>query len=98
MIPRVWRLRPTTKGRWRRSSAIKATSAVSSATSDPAAPMAIPTVAFAIAGASLTPSPTIAIRDFSLSSRMTVTLSSGIRSPRASSMPTSVAMALATFT
>lgn len=38
-----------------RSSAISATSAVSSATSEPAAPIAIPTVVFAIAGASHLP-------------------------------------------
>ncbi|MEX5323025.1 hypothetical protein WCE04_27265, partial [Pseudomonas shirazica] len=40
---------PDPKGSWRRSSAISATSAVSSATSEPAAPMAMPTVAWAIA-------------------------------------------------
>ena len=50
-----------------RSSAIRATSAVSRATSDPAAPIAMPTVALAIAGASFTPSPTIATRSSSSS-------------------------------
>ena len=57
---RVLRLRPTANGRCDRLSAMSATSAVSRATSDPAAPMAIPTVAVAIAGASFTPSPTMA--------------------------------------
>lgn len=40
-------LSPTANGRWARSSAISATSAVSSATSEPAAPMATPTLALA---------------------------------------------------
>ena len=48
-------------GRWRRSSPMRATSAVSMATSLPIAPIAIPTSAVARAGASLTPSPTIAV-------------------------------------
>ena len=47
-------------GRWRRSSPISATSAVSMATSVPIAPMAMPTSAVASAGASLMPSPTMA--------------------------------------
>mmetsp|Transcript_60030 Transcript_60030/g.142093 ORF Transcript_60030/g.142093 Transcript_60030/m.142093 type:complete len:339 (-) Transcript_60030:260-1276(-) len=94
----VLRDRPTANGSCARSSAISATSAVSSATSEPAAPMAMPTVALAMAGASLTPSPTIAtfpcsVRSFLISS----TFCSGIRSPRASVRPTVWATASATF-
>jgi hypothetical protein len=44
-----------------RSSLISAMSQVSNATVEPAAPIAMPTSARAIAGASLTPSPTIAM-------------------------------------
>ena len=59
--------------------------------------MAMPTVALAIAGASLTPSPTIATFVSSRSLRIASTLSSGIKSPQASSSPTSRATASATF-
>src|SRR3546814_6648028 len=57
----------------------RSTSAVSSATSDPAAPIAMPTVAFAIAGASLTPSPTIATGISSRSEEHTSELQSLMR-------------------
>ena len=48
----------------------------------------MPTVALAIAGASLTPSPTIATSPEWRSAWMAATLSSGSRSPRTRSMPT----------
>ena len=66
---------------------MSATSAVSSATSEPAAPIAIPTVALAIAGASLTPSPTIATGISARSFLIASTFCSGIRSPQASLSP-----------
>mmetsp|Transcript_8470 Transcript_8470/g.30572 ORF Transcript_8470/g.30572 Transcript_8470/m.30572 type:complete len:326 (-) Transcript_8470:1489-2466(-) len=60
------------------SSENKTTSAVSMAAGDPAAPMATPTSAAARAGASFTPSPTIATAPWSrLSSATASTLSSG---------------------
>src|SRR2546427_2951393 len=73
MTDLVCRLRPTAKGKCFRSSAINATSAVSRATSEPAAPIAIPTVEFAMAGASLTPSPTMATLVFFFRSRIALT-------------------------
>ena len=54
-------------------------------------------VALAIAGASLTPSPTMATLPSDRSFLIASTLSSGIRSPQASSSPTSFAIASATF-
>ena len=83
-------------GKWARSSAIRAASAVSRAMSDPVAPMAIPTVALAIAGASLTASPSMATFASARSSLIAATLSSGIKSPQASSSPTYFATAWAT--
>src|SRR5699024_9557202 len=56
----VLRARPMACGSFSRSSFIKAISAVSMATPVPAAPIATPISAVASAGASLTPSPTIA--------------------------------------
>ena len=61
----------------------------------PMAPIAIPTVAVAMAGASLTPSPTMATLVSARSFLIASTLSSGMRSPHASSMPTSLAIASA---
>ena len=55
MIRRARREWASTWGRWRRSSPISATSAVSMATSVPIAPIAMPMSAVASAGASLTP-------------------------------------------
>ena len=73
------------------------TSAVSKATSVPAPPMAMPTVALASAGASFTPSPTIAVGPYLRSRRSTATtLSSGSRSAMNSSTPTWAAMLAAT--
>ena len=60
MLRAAARLRRIAKGIFGSSSAISATSAVSSAASVPATPIAMPTLAVASAGASLTPSPTIA--------------------------------------
>jgi hypothetical protein len=57
----------------------------------------MPTVALAIAGASFTPSPTIATLSSPASFLIAATLSSGMRSPHASSIPTSLAIASATF-
>ncbi len=77
-----------------RSSFIRATSAVSIAVSLPMAPIAIPTLATANAGASFTPSPIIpTLPCLTIISRKRVTLSSGIMSPKASSMPASLAIA-----
>lgn len=56
-VRRAWRI---SQGTFERSSAISAMSAVSIAASLPAAPMAMPRVARAMAGASLTPSPIMA--------------------------------------
>ena len=61
MMRLVARLSRTANGTRPRSSLISAMSQVSNATVEPAAPIAMPTSARAIAGASLTPSPTIAI-------------------------------------
>ena len=67
---------------------MRATSAVSSATSVPAAPMATPTLAAARAGASLTPSPTISTGPyFCASSTIRSTFCSGFRSEATSSTP-----------
>ncbi len=92
------RVRPTAKGNARRSLAMSATSAVSRATSEPPAPIAIPTVALAMAGASFTPSPTIATRLFDLaSSAMAATFSSGSRSPRAARTLSLTVQSIVTF-
>ncbi len=73
-------------------------SAVSKATSLPAAPMAIPTVLFAIAGASFTPSPTIAtFFSVAFSFSMAATFCSGNKFPHASVMPICFAIASATL-
>ena len=53
--------------------------------------------ALAIAGASLTPSPTMATSCLDLSCRIDLTLSSGNKLPRASSIPTDFAMASLTL-
>ena len=87
------------RGRWRGrvatssgSERIRTTSAVSTATSVPA-PMAMPTSACASAGASLTPSPTIATRrPARWSSATRSALSPGRTSAMTSSMPSSAAM------
>ncbi len=85
----VRRLRSISVDTPRRSSLISATSAVSSAVSEPAAPIAKPIVARASAGASLTPSPTMPAAPWVfISSPMRVSLSSGSRSAATSSMPT----------
>jgi hypothetical protein len=60
MVRRVRRECSISHGTFDRSSDMRATSAVSIAASLPTAPIAIPNVARAIAGASLTPSPIIA--------------------------------------
>ena len=62
MVRKVLRLSLIRNGNLDKSSPIKVTSAVSKAISVPTTPMAIPTVATAKAGASLTPSPIIATR------------------------------------
>ena len=72
------------------------TSAASRATSVPA-PIAMPTFALVRAGASLMPSPTIAVRPWVISSRMTSSFPSGRTSATTSSTPTSDAMASAVF-
>ncbi len=96
MLRTVARLRRNVNGIRSSSSAISATSAVSSAASLPAAPIAIPTSARASAGASLTPSPTIATGPCALrSSSIAATLSSGSSSARTSSTPSSAAIASA---
>ncbi len=96
MMRRACWLRLTAKGSLLRSSAISATSAVSRAASVPAAPIAMPTVARARAGASLTPSPTMATASYRASiDSMAVTFCSGISSARISSTPTAAAMARA---
>ena len=65
-------------GTFDRSSRISAMSAVSMETSLPKTPMAIPTFALARAGASLTPSPTIAtLPYFSFRCEISSNLSSG---------------------
>ena len=74
---RAWRLMEIANGILRRLSLMSTTSAVSMATSVPAAPIAMPIVAVASAGASLTPSPTIATGPIVLNDLITLTLSSG---------------------
>jgi len=75
---------------------MRATSAVSRAVSVPAAPMAMPTLARASAGASFTPSPTMATWPYARSrSSTTRTLSSGINSPWKASTPACWAMSSA---
>ncbi len=75
-----------------RSSDIRTISAASIATSLPISPIAIPRVATAIEGASLTPSPTIAtyLKSLTISSTF-LTLSSGRREALKSSRPTAAA-------
>ncbi len=71
-----------------RLSAIKTTSAVSIAISVPATPIAIPTSAEAIAGASFTPSPTIArFLPFPIHAFTFTALSSGSSSAKTRSQP-----------
>ena len=90
-----WRITATVRREWAishgtfdRSSDIRATSAVSMAASLPAAPIAIPSVASAMAGASLTPSPTMATVPYrATSSSIAATLSAGSSSARTSSTP-----------
>ena len=76
------------RGRSRRSVPVSATSAEAIAASVPVAPMAMPTVAAASAGASLIPSPTMAQRPST-----NCALSSGRSSAWTSSIPTVVASA-----
>jgi len=96
-IARDARLIPTANGRRIRSSDISATSAASSATSVPLLPMAMPTVAAASAGASFTPSPTMAMAPcLAWSSRTSSILRSGISDACTSSTPTSRPTALPT--
>ncbi len=79
---RARRARRTAKGSAVRSSDMSTTSALSIAASLPAPPIAMPTVARASAGASLTPSPTMATAPcLSSSSPTTRTLSSGSSAP-----------------
>ncbi len=76
---------------------MSATSEDCSAASVPAAPMATPTRAAASAGASLMPSPTIAVRPAAPSSSSTArSLSSGSRPARTSSAPTAAPTEAAT--
>ena len=83
MIRRVCRLSATTNGSRDKSSAIRATSAVSRATSLPPAPMAIPTEAVVKAGASFTPSPTMATPPcLAINSRTAASFCSGNRPDR----------------
>ncbi|KAG1222170.1 hypothetical protein G6F68_020720 [Rhizopus microsporus] len=80
----------------RRSSSIRATSAVSMAVPVPAAPMAKPISARASAGASLMPSPTMPTWPSPPPRRsMVLRLSSGGWSPRASAIPPWAALAAA---
>ena len=97
IVRRARRLSPTANGSFDKSSAIKATSAASSATSVPVAPIAIPTVAVASAGASFTPSPTIATDPQVCINALTSTiLFSGSNSAFTSSIPSGLAITLAT--
>jgi Mg2+/Co2+ transporter CorC len=92
----VARLNRSAYGIFSSSSAISAMSAVSSAAALPATPIAMPTSAEASAGASLTPSPTMATGpNRRRSSSTTVTLSSGSSSARTSSTPSSSPMRVA---
>ena len=75
-------------------SCIKEISAVSNATSVPLTPIAIPTSACASAGASFTPSPTIATCPYCFcNSVIALILSSGSNSARISSTPSSLPIA-----
>ncbi|MCY1249391.1 hypothetical protein D9M72_629200 [compost metagenome] len=74
---------------------MSAMSAVSIATSVPMVPMAMPVSAVARAGASLTPSPTMAVGCRVWSVRMIAALSSGRRSAWTSVMPASLPRAVA---
>ena len=92
----VARLSRRKRGSAARSSSISATSAVSSAASVPAAPIAIPTSALARAGASFTPSPTIAtIRPSATLASTQASFSSGNSSACTLSIPASAAIAAA---
>ncbi|MNO84054.1 hypothetical protein D3C76_753840 [compost metagenome] len=83
----------------RRSSSIRATSAVSMAVSVPAAAMAKPISERARAGASLMPSPTMpTLCPLAYSASIACNLSLGNKSPLASSMPTWAAIAWAVWT
>ena len=89
--------RPIACGSLSRLSPISAMSAVSTATAEPAAPMATPMLAVASAGASFTPSPTIATTWPSRCSFATASsLSSGSSEAWTSSMPTVLATDSAT--
>ena len=77
IIPSVLRLSFMMYASFPRSSAISAISAVSRAVSEPATPMAMPIVAEAKAGASLTPSPTMAISPTFVNSSIILSFSSG---------------------
>ena len=93
----VLRLSRTKKGSWLRSSPIRTTSAVSMACAVPAPPMAMPTSARASAGASLTPSPTMATAPYcSARDSMAASLRSGSSPARTSSTPTCRPIAAAT--
>gem|GEM_PF-4019477 len=93
----VRRAAPIAWGRRSRLSPISATSAVSTATAEPAAPMATPMSAAARAGASFTPSPTIAtVCPPRCSSRTISSLSSGSSDALTSVMPVRAAIACAT--
>ena len=92
-VRREWSI---SQGSFARSSVMSAMSAVSIAASLPAAPIAMPRLARAMAGASLTPSPTMAtVPYFATSSSTALTLSSGSSSAWTSSMPTWRAIASA---
>ena len=84
------------RGMFSKRSPIRTTSAVSIATSVPAAPIARLRSEVASAGASFTPSPTIITRPSFFSSRMTRSLSSGSSSAWISSTPASSPMVFAT--
>ena len=78
MLTSVARPSRSANGSFERSSDISATSAVSSATSVPATPIAMPTSAAASAGASLMPSPTMATGPYAAAQRVNAsTLSRG---------------------
>lgn len=86
---RARRAKAMTAGMVERSSRVMTASAVSRARSDPARPIATPTVAAVMAGASLTPSPTtITLAPPASSSRTASTLSCGSSPARTSVMPT----------
>ena len=76
------------------SSVVSTTSAVSANTAAPRTPSAMPTVAVASAGASLTPSPTmVTTRWRSMTDRSSATFRSGSRLARTVAIPVSRAMA-----